>query len=66
MPISPTEGYFENPKYRFLEEPMLFFGLKMKPLRKKCFPVLRPKVLTNRNVDVKLAEKNNHPFLLSI
>ena len=24
MPISQTEGYFENPWYRFLEEPMLF------------------------------------------
>ena len=24
MPISETEGYFENPYYRFLEEPMLF------------------------------------------
>ena len=23
MPISQTEGYFENPGYRFLEEPML-------------------------------------------
>ena len=24
MPISQMEGYFENLKYRFLEEPMLF------------------------------------------
>ena len=24
MRISQTEGYFENPYYRFLEEPMLF------------------------------------------
>ena len=24
MPISQTDGYFENPKYSFLEEPMLF------------------------------------------
>ena len=24
MPISQTKGYFENPSYRFLEEPMLF------------------------------------------
>ena len=24
MPISQAEGYFENPVYRFLEEPMLF------------------------------------------
>ena len=24
MPISQTEGYFENPYCRFLEEPMFF------------------------------------------
>ena len=24
MPISQMEGYFENPWYSFLEEPMLF------------------------------------------
>ena len=24
MPISQTEGFFENPLYRFLEESMLF------------------------------------------
>ena len=24
MPISQTEGYFENPYYRFLEESILF------------------------------------------
>ena len=24
MPISQTEGYFENSQYRFLEEAMLF------------------------------------------
>ena len=24
MPIPQTEGYFENPQYRFLEESMLF------------------------------------------
>ena len=31
MLISQTEGYFENPWYRFLEEPMLFLlALKCK------------------------------------
>ena len=31
MPISQTEGYFENPLYRFLEEPTLFLlALKWK------------------------------------
>ena len=24
MPLCQTEGYFENPKYLFLEEPVLF------------------------------------------
>ena len=24
MQVSQTEGYFENPKYRFLEKSMLF------------------------------------------
>ena len=24
MPISQTEGYFENPQHRFIEESMLF------------------------------------------
>ena len=24
MPISKTQGYFENPYYRFLEQTMLF------------------------------------------
>ena len=31
MPISQTEGYFENPLYGFLEEPMFFLlALKWK------------------------------------
>ena len=31
MAISQKEGYFENPKYSFLEEPMLFLlALKWK------------------------------------
>ena len=39
MPISQTKGYFENPKYRLLEEPMLLFlvALKKKPLEKGGF-----------------------------
>ena len=38
MPISQTEGYFENPNYRFLEELIPFqFGLRMKTLRKSVF-----------------------------
>ena len=56
MPISQTEGYFENPYYRFLEEPMLF-------LRKSVFPSVKAK--TNPDF-VKFAERNNHSFLLSI
>ena len=31
MPISQTEGYFENPYYLFLEQPMVFLlALKWK------------------------------------
>ena len=37
MPISKTEGYIENLLYRFLQEPMLSVGFKMKPLRKSIF-----------------------------
>ena len=38
MPISQTEGYFQNPYYRFLEQPMLFLlTLKWKLLRKSVF-----------------------------
>ena len=36
MPISQTEGYFENPPYRFLGESILFL-LALKPLRKTDF-----------------------------
>ena len=31
MPISQTEDYFENSKYRFLEEPKRFPVLRQKP-----------------------------------
>ena len=35
MPISQTDSYFENPWYRFLEEPMLFLlALKWKVYKK--------------------------------
>ena len=48
IPISQTEGYFENPLYRFLEEPMpMLFLLALKRyLSEKCFPVLRQKLKT--------------------
>ena len=40
MPISQTEGYFENPWYRFLEEPMLFpLALKSNLWEKAFFSV---------------------------
>ena len=43
MPISETEGYVENPQYRFLEEPMLFMLPLNEISKKKPFPVLRQK-----------------------
>ena len=43
MPISQTEAYFENPYYRFLEEPMLFLLALNDTSKKKFFPVLRQK-----------------------
>ena len=43
MPISQTEGYFENPLYRVLEEPMFFLLALKWNLQKKRFPVLRQK-----------------------
>ena len=43
MPISQTEGYFENPYDRFLEEPMLFLlALKWK-LKEKAFSNVKTK-----------------------
>ena len=67
MPISQTEGYFENPYYSFLEEPILFrwLWLENETFKKKRFAVLRQKK-TNPNFGVKLAERSSHPFLLSI
>ena len=41
MPISQTEGYFENPYYRFLEEPMLLLLALKWNFKKKRFPVFR-------------------------
>ena len=61
MPISQTKGYFENPYYHFLEEPMLFLvAFKMKP------PCSSFKTKTNPYFAVKLTERGNHSFLLSI
>ena len=46
MPISQTEDYFENPYYRFLEEPILFrwLWLENETSKKKRFAVLRQKL----------------------
>ena len=43
MPISQTEGYFENPYYCILEEHMLFLLPLKKNSKKKCFRMLRQK-----------------------
>ena len=41
MSISQMDRYFENPYYRFLEEPMLFFRFLNETSNKTRFPVLR-------------------------
>ena len=64
MPISQTEGYFENPYYRFLEELMLFLLAWKWNLYEKAFSSAKTK--TNPTFAVKLAERSNHPFLPSI
>ena len=43
MPISETEGYFENLWCRFVEEPMLFLLVLNIISEIKGFPVLRQK-----------------------
>ena len=48
-PIS-TEGYFENPKYRFLEEPMFFLLALKWNSKKKRFWILRQKPIWVRDL----------------
>ena len=57
MPLCQTEGYFENSKYRFLEEPVLF-------LLEEAFSNVKTK--TNSSFAVKVIERRNYSFLLSI
>ena len=64
MPISQTEGYSENPQYRFLETYAVSVGFKMKTLEEKAF--LNVKTKTNSSFAVKVPERSNHSFLLSI
>ena len=56
MPISQTEGYFENPLHRFLEEPMLFLLALKWNLSEKAFSSAKTK--TNPGFAVKLAERS--------
>ena len=58
MRISQTEGYFENPEYRFLEEPMLFLLAWKWNLCEKVLSNVKTK--TNSTLAVKLAERSNH------
>ena len=50
MPISQTEGFFENPYYCFLEEPMLFLLAWKWNLKEKAFSSVKTK--TNPNVAI--------------
>ena len=43
MPISQTDGYFENPQYRFLEEPLLFLLALKRILLEKAFSSVKTK-----------------------
>ena len=47
MPISQTGGYFEKPKHRFLEEPMLFLLAWKWNLKEKALSSVKTK--TNPN-----------------
>ena len=53
MSILQTDGYFENPRHRLLEESVLF----LLPL---TFSFVETKA--NLNFSVKLAERSNHSF----
>ena len=56
MPISRTEGYFENPLYHFLENFALSVGFKMKTLRKSVFE------FTNSTFAVQITERSSDLF----
>ena len=60
MPISETEGYFENLWCRFVEEPMLFLLILKYDLWEKGFSCVKTK--TNSNFAVKVSEKSNCSF----
>ena len=64
MPMSQTEGEFENHWYPFLEEPMLFLLIVKSKLSEKAFSNVKTK--TNTNFAVKLTKKGNHSCLLCI
>ena len=62
MPISETEGYFENLSYRFLEITMVF--LLALNETSKAFSSLKTK--SNSIFAVKLTKRSQHPFSVSI
>ena len=64
MSISQTEGYFENPYYHFLEEPIPFLLAVKRNLGEKVLFSVKTK--TNPNFAVQRAERNNHSFLMFI
>ena len=60
MSISQMKGYFKKSLVPYFKKIYtLSVGFKMKPERKKLFPVLKQK-------PTQLAERSNHSFLLSI
>ena len=64
MPVSRTEGYYENPLHYFLEGPMIIeLALKWN-LQEKAFSSVKTK--SNAYFSVKFgAKRSNHSFLLS-
>ena len=60
IPAFQTEGYFENPWYRFLEQAMLLLWALKRNLWLKALSFF--KTNANSNFAVKLAKRNNRPF----
>ena len=60
MPISQTEGYFENPWYRLLEEPVLFLLAWKWNFWEKAFSIVKSK--DNLNFAVNLLKGANTIF----
>ena len=59
MPISQTEGYFENPQYHLLEPMLFLLALKQNLYVRALYSV---KTKSQPKVCLKLAKRSNHSF----